>query len=203
MKLTPLDIRKQPFPRVFRGFDPDAVNSFLEMVAGEFEGIIRQNNEFATQLKTMEQQLESYTRIEKVLNETLLTAQRSSDEAKVNAQKEAELIIKDAHIRADRYESETRRRVDLLQNEIISIRNQRDSFLARFRAMLTTQLNLVEVISGELRSDDDRFKQQEQPQEPERSAPYQQLKTSASIIKGDYDDDEAVDDVPPQPVIIG
>ncbi|MDR0306136.1 MAG: DivIVA domain-containing protein [Chitinispirillales bacterium] len=205
MRITPLDIRKQPFPKVFRGFDPDAVNSFLEMVAGEFEGIIRQNSEFATQLKVMEQQLESYTRIERVLNETLITAQRSSDEAKVNAQKEAELIIKDAQIRADRYESDTRKRVDILSNEITSIRNQRDSFLARFRAMLSTQLNLLEVISGELRSGDDQLAQpQERPAEPERQTQYQQLKTSASIIKDDYsDDDEIVDDVPPQPVIIG
>lgn len=204
MKLTPLDIRKQPFPRVLRGFDPDAVNSFLEHVANDFQEIVSQNNEFATKLKAMEQQLESYTRIEKVLNETLITAQRSSDEAKINAQKEAELIIKDAHIRADRYESETRRRVDLLENEIISIRNQRDSFLARFSAMLSTQLNLLEVISGELRSGDtESAKRQEQPAEPEPKQ-YQQLKTSASIINDDYgDNDEAVDDVPPQPVIIG
>ena len=206
MKLTPLDIRKQPFPRIlYRGFDPDAVNSFLEHVANDFQEIVSQNNEFATKVKALEQQLESYTKIEKVLNETLLTAQRSSDEAKVNAQKEAELIIKDAHIRADRYESEARRRVDLLENEIISIRNQRDSFLARFSAMLTTQLNLLEVISGELRSGDTASvrPQQEQQPEPEQKQ-YQQLKTSASIIKDDYgDDDEVVGNMPSQPVIIG
>ena len=206
MKLTPLDIRKQPFPRVlYRGFDPDAVNSFLEHVANDFQEIVSQNNEFATRVKALEQQLESYTKIEKVLNETLLTAQRSSDEAKVNAQKEAELIIKDAHIRADRYEAETRRRVDLLENEIISIRNQRDSFLARFSAMLTTQLNLLEVISGELRSGDTLSVRQQEPKpEPEPKQQYQQLKTSASIIKDDYgnDDDEVVGDMPDQPIVI-
>jgi len=206
MKLTPLDIRKQPFPRVlYRGFDPDAVNSFLEHVANDFQEIVSQNNEFATKVKALEQQLESYTKIEKVLNETLLTAQRSSDEAKVNAQKEAELIIKDAHIRADRYEAETRRRVDLLENEIISIRNQRDSFLARFSAMLTTQLNLLEVISGELRSGDTLSVRQQEPKpEPEPKQQYQQLKTSASIIKDDYgnDDDEVVGDMPDQPIVI-
>jgi len=204
MKLTPLDIRKQPFPRVlYRGFDPDAVNSFLEHVANDFQEIVSQNNEFATKVKALEQQLESYTKIEKVLNETLLTAQRSSDEAKVNAQKEAELIIKDAHIRADRYEAEARRRVDLLENEIISIRNQRDSFLARFSAMLTTQLNLLEVISGDLRSGDAvSVRSQEQQSEPEQKQ-YQQLKTSTSIINDDYgDDDEVVGDMPDQPVVI-
>jgi cell division initiation protein len=151
MRITPLDIRKQPFRRTWHGFDPDAVNSFLEMVASEYEAIIRQNGEFATQIKNLEQHLENYTKIERVLNETLLTAQKATDEARVNAQKEAELIIKDAQIRADRYEDESRKRVHDLESEIITLRNQRDSFLARFRAMLTTQLNLLEVISGDLK----------------------------------------------------
>lgn len=85
MRITPLDIRKQPFRRTLRGFDPDAVNSFLEMVASEYETIIKQNNEFATQIKSLEQRLDSYIKIERVLNETLLTAQKATDEARVNA----------------------------------------------------------------------------------------------------------------------
>jgi len=197
MRITPLDIRKQPFPRAFRGFDPDAVNSFLEHVAGEYEGLIRQNDEYATQVKSLKQQLEKYTEIERVLNETLMTAQRSSDEARVNAHKEAELIIKDAEIRADRYEGEARHRVNMLESEVISIRNQRDSFLARFKAMLSTQLNLLEVISGDLRTDDTR--QQGEPQEPER---YQLPPERAPSIRGGFADDDMIDDVPPQPVIL-
>ena len=81
MRLTPLDIRKQPFRKIFKGFDPDAVNSFLEMVASEYEMLIRQNDEFATQIKLLEQKMEGYTKIEHVLNETLITAQKATDEA--------------------------------------------------------------------------------------------------------------------------
>jgi len=202
MRITPLDIRKQPFPRSFRGFDPDAVNSFLEHVAGEYEGLIRQNDEYATQVKSLRQQLEKYTEIERVLNETLMTAQRSSDEARVNAHKEAELIIKDAEIRADRYESEARNRVNALESEVISIRNQRDSFLARFKAMLSTQLNLLEVISGDLRNDDAQQNERQAPEsepEPER---YQPPAQRAPSIRGGFADDDMIDDVPPQPVIL-
>ena len=150
MRITPLDIRKQPFRRTMRGFDPDAVNSFLEMVASEYESIISENNSFATRIKNLELKLEGYEKIEHMLNETLITAQKATDEARVNAQKEAELIIKDAMIRAQRYEDEARSRVHSLESEAITLRNQRDSFLARFKAMLTTQLNLLGVISGEL-----------------------------------------------------
>jgi cell division initiation protein len=146
----------------------------------------------------LRQQLEKYTEIERVLNETLMTAQRSSDEARVNAHKEAELIIKDSEIRADRYESEARHRVNALESEVVSIRNQRDSFLARFKAMLSTQLNLLEVISGDLR-DDDTQKSAQPEQEPER---YQPPTQKAPSIRGNFADDDMIDDVPPQPVIL-
>jgi cell division initiation protein len=150
MRITPLDIRKQPFRKLLRGFDPDAVNSFLEMVAGEFETLIRTNTDLATRVKTAEIKLEQYQKIEKTLTETLLTAQRATDEARANAQKESELILKDAQIRADRYEDEARKRVHDMHSELISLRTQRDSFLARFKSMLRTQLELSNAISQEL-----------------------------------------------------
>jgi cell division initiation protein len=155
MQITPLDIRKHPFRKTFKGFDPDQVNSFLNMVADEYEKLIRSSNELATQLKSCEQKVEQYTRIEKTLNETLLTAQRASDEARVNAQKEAELILKDAQLRATRYEDEARRRVDKIDSDLVALRNQRDSFLARFKAMLRTQLDLLTTINEDLAEADE------------------------------------------------
>jgi cell division initiation protein len=154
MHITPLDIRKQPFRKTFKGFDTDQVNTFLNMVADQLEDIISRSNELATQLKSNEQKLEHYTRIEKTLNETLLTAQRATDEARVNAQKEAELILKDAQLRAARYEEEARRRAEAIESDMVALRNQRDSFLARFKAMLRTQLDLLTTISEDLAEGD-------------------------------------------------
>jgi cell division initiation protein len=150
MSITPLDIRKMSFRRTLRGFDSEQVFSFLETVAHEFEAMVRQRDDLATQLKSTEQRLEQYTKIEKMLSETLLTAQKATDEARTNAQKEAELIIKDAQIRAGRYEDDARRRVHDLEAELVTLKNQRDSFLARFHAMLRTQLELLNTISEDL-----------------------------------------------------
>jgi cell division initiation protein len=153
MLISPLDIRKQGFrPQVFGGVDPDQVRSFLDQVAIQYETILKENNELATRVKHLEEEVEHYNKIEKALNDTMLSAQRTTDEARLNAQKEAELILKDAQIRAGRYEDESRRRVHDLESEIVSLKTQRDSFLARFRAMLKTQLELLNVISGDLKA---------------------------------------------------
>ena len=152
MRITPLDIRKQTFTKAFRGLDPDQVAAFLEQVANEFEALVQSTDETATKLKVFEGELDHYRRIEKTLNETLLTAQRATDEARVNAQKEAELIIKDAQLRAGRYEHDARKRVYTLEAELITLKSQRDSFFARFRAMLKTQMGLLDTISEDLGS---------------------------------------------------
>lgn len=82
-------------------------------------------------------------------------------------------------IRAERYEDESRQRVLSLESELVSLRNQRDSFLARFKAMLTTQLGLLDVISGDLKQGTDE--------------------DSGSVME--IADDETMDEVPPQPNI--
>jgi len=150
MRITPLDIRKQPFRRAMRGFDTDAVNSFLEMVAGEFEALIRQNGDYASRVKQLEEKVESYAKIERTLNETLLTAQKLADDARINSQKEADLIIREATARAGQEENEIRRRTMKLENDLASLKNQRDTFIERFKGLLTTQLSLLGTISGDL-----------------------------------------------------
>jgi cell division initiation protein len=173
MRLTPLEIRKQPFRKKMMGFDADEVNSFLQMVANEYESLIKQNDEQATDLKILTEKLEHYVKIEKTLNQTLITAQRATDEARINAQKEAELIIKDAQVQAHSFEANARQRVHQLENELITLRNQRDAFLSRFKSVLNTQLALLNTISGDLKS----------PREEE-------------MIK---EDEETMDEVLPQP----
>ena len=191
MRITPLDIRKQPFPKTLRGFDTDAVNSFLEMVATEFEKMIKQNDELAAQVNVLQARIDEYEKIEKTLNETLLTAQRATDEARINAQKEAELILKDAQIRADKYEDRSRQNVNKLEAELNSLKVQRDSFLARFKSMLRDQLSLAEVISDSVENE-------------KNGGVIKTGKDKSFRHAGDkqgYREDETMDEVPPQPVV--
>ena len=192
MRITPLDIRKQPFRKTVMGFDRDEVNSFLEMVANEFEQIIKQNDELATNVKLLQERINAYEKIEKTLNETLITAQRATDEAKLNAQKEAELIIKDAQIRANKYEDRSRQKVNELESELMSLRTQRDSFLVRFKSMLRDQLALLDVISGSIKDKDGDGE----------SIVKKKNTVSTKVTQGERVlEDETMDEVPPQPVV--
>lgn len=150
MRLSPLDIRNQQFSRSFRGFNPDAVNSFRNLLANELEGLIRQNSDYAAHILRLEERLENYAKIERSINETLLLAQNTANEVRQNAQKEAELIVREACLRANQESTSIRERIGQIKEEYTSLQSQCDVFFARFKGLLTTQLNLLEVLRAEV-----------------------------------------------------
>ena len=78
MKLTPLDIRKQEFKKIMRGYDPVEVDTFLDMVASDLEEALKQQKESRERIIELETQLKDYRQIEKTLQQTLLQAQEAT-----------------------------------------------------------------------------------------------------------------------------
>ena len=149
MKLTPLDIRKQEFKKVMRGFDPEEVEAFLGMVADELELIIREKNQTNDELIKLRTQLKDYQQVEGTLRETLVTAQNTVEESRVNSRREAEIIIHEAELQGDHIIKEAREDLLTLRHEISLIRTQKESFSKRLRHLLQSQIELLEVMEME------------------------------------------------------
>lgn len=139
MKITPLDIRKQSFKKAFRGIDAEEVQAFLEMIAEEFERLNRENLEFKERERTLESEVKRYRDLEQTLQETLRTAQKAADDVHYNAKKEARLIIKEADIRGNRAIEKARNHVQMIRNEIVELKNQRDQFATRIQVLVQSQ----------------------------------------------------------------
>ncbi len=101
MKIAPIDIRQQRFAVKFRGFDPQEVDSFLEMVADELEEISRENGRMKEDLKRLQREIEDLRVTESEVKKTLLAAQTLKEDISANARKEAELIVRDAQAKAN------------------------------------------------------------------------------------------------------
>ena len=91
MRITPLDIRKHSFPRRLHGYDRSEVDAFLRMVAEDYEGLLRDAERLRKQVVQLETRVEGLSANESVLQETLTTAQRLSEDLKRTAAKEAEI----------------------------------------------------------------------------------------------------------------
>ena len=100
MNLSPLDIQQQKFEMRFRGFDREQVESFLELLSNEMEHLLRENSALREGLEKKERAIIEYKEREKSINESIITAQKITEEMKLNAEKEADLIISEANIEA-------------------------------------------------------------------------------------------------------
>ena len=100
MKITPLDIQQMVFQVKLRGYDRDEVNRFLEEVAQTVESLNRDNAGLRERIVSLEQQVAELKRTELTLSNTLVSAQSLADDVKRSAQRDAELIVKEAELKA-------------------------------------------------------------------------------------------------------
>src|ERR1700752_251625 len=116
--LTPLEIQKQSFARKLKGFDPNEVRAYLQMVAEEIEALLKEVDHLSRENVMLREDLDEHNQRERILKDTLLSAQRVSEEVKANARKEAELIVKDAELLSARLVSQAMTRVADLERTI-------------------------------------------------------------------------------------
>jgi cell division initiation protein len=144
MRITPLDIQQKQFPMRFRGFDVEEVYAFLEIVREELEDLLRENASLKESVYRLETQIKEYRDMETTLRETLMTAQQMVEDYKTNARKEAELIVKEAELKADAMMKEAQEKVIKIHEDIVDLKGIRRHFKEELRRMLESHLKMLE-----------------------------------------------------------
>src|SRR5712692_7730752 len=143
--LTPLEIQKQIFARKLKGFDPDEVRAYLQMVAEEIERLVKDVDRLSRENGMLREEMEEHSQRERILKDTLLSAQKVSEEVKANARKEAELIVKDAELLSERLISQAMARVGDLEKAILDLKIERRAARNKLQATLDTMQHMVEL----------------------------------------------------------
>ena len=166
-----------------RGYDADEVDTFLDIVAKEYENLINENERLDKQVTALEAELKHFKDVEKTLKQTLYNVQQTSQLSKENSQKEASLIRKEAELAAAQMLEKAKAEMQKMKDEVASLRRQKDSFVARLRHLLSSQLELIEVLAV----DDEKANQlkgkaanQPKPIKTAAAAPVQQQKQAAA-----------------------
>lgn len=155
MKLTPLEVRKQTFRKTMRGFDPEEVRIFLDMVADEYERSQQENGMLREKVRYLNERLEEYHNLEKTLQNSILTAERISAESREHSRTEAESIINEAHVRSERILEDSRSRLRLLGEQVHHLSRQKETFVQRFQDLLDSQMQYLSGHREELKGIDE------------------------------------------------
>jgi cell division initiation protein len=145
MKISPMDIQRQSFGVGLRGFDRDEVRTYLNIVAEEVAALQRERDTLAQKVQDLEALLEEHRQRETILKNTLLTAQRVSEEIRDNARKQAEATVKEAEIQADRLLELAQARSHEVERGILELRGQRSSLRTDIRALITRLTHLLDL----------------------------------------------------------
>jgi cell division initiation protein len=148
--LTPLDVRnkRSDFKKALRGYEPQEVDVFLEMVAERLEAIVRENIQLRERAEMLQQQESSSSGRERAVQEALVTAQELRADIRAQAQREAELVLQEAQAEARRRLEEVERKRAVIDNSLAELERRRMRFLKSFRQLLERELDGVEVEEG-------------------------------------------------------
>lgn len=143
--LTPLEIQKQTFGKSLKGYAVDDVRAYLHMVAEEMERLLKDLDRLSRENQFLREESAENVERERILKETLLSAQRVSEEVKANARKEAELIVKDAELLSERIIGQAMARIGDLERVIQELKIERKGARNKLHAILDTCQQLVQL----------------------------------------------------------
>lgn len=145
--LTPLDIHNKEFKKSFRGYNEEDVDEFLDAVIRDYEQLYRENIEIKENLDRLNSKLEHFQHMENTLHNTLIIAQETAEEVKLNAKKTTQLMIREAEIQAQRLLDEASNKVRRMSSEYEGLQKQDQVYRLRVRNLVQAQLELLgEVI---------------------------------------------------------
>ncbi|UCH82317.1 MAG: DivIVA domain-containing protein [Nitrospiraceae bacterium] len=156
MRITPLDIQQKQFSSRLKGFDMEEVDSFLELIREEMEELLRENANLREESKRFEKQLKDYKNLETTLKDTLIGTQQMVEDYKKTAQKDAELLRKEAELRADEILKSAQEQVVKIHEDITDLKGIRRHFKEELKRLIESHLRMMEF---------DKEREEESPNE--------------------------------------
>ena len=148
-RITARDVEQQEFSRKMRGYEVDEVRLFLKSVAEELERLHLENSTLREEIGGLKERIEDFRQRERTLQDTLVTAQKMASDLKENTRVEAEVLVKEARIKAERLLEQAQDQLAQLETEIGQARLERDTFENRLRAMLQEHTSLLDLRKSE------------------------------------------------------
>ena len=144
MAIKPIDLRRKEFKNSLRGYDANQVDDFLDEVADEFERSFSENQRMRDEISTLRSRLDQFEELEGAIREALVHAQQVARDLRRNANKEAELVVREAKEQAHRILADSSSRVERVQESYGVLQKAKQDFQNDFRHLLKSYLAVME-----------------------------------------------------------
>ena len=142
--LTPVEIQNKQFKSGGLGYDRKEVDNYLKEIVRSYEEIYRENMELNDKVAVLNDGLQYYKSIEKTLQKALLLAEKTAEETKIAAQKEAKRIQKEATTQANIMLADAKNELEALHQKTIALIQQYEKYKAQFKHLAKANIELIE-----------------------------------------------------------
>lgn len=166
--LTPLDVRKKKgdFRRAMRGYEPALVDDFLDLVADRLEALVRESRDQADELIRLRERVTEFREREKALTEALVTAQEMREDMRRQAERDADLLqreaeaevkrrLREAEAEAEAIRAGAAEEVEREEEALRRLRARRTQLLRSFRSFLERELGELRVMEGSIEAEEE------------------------------------------------
>lgn len=149
MKITSLDIRKQEFNRSFRGYDMDEVDSFLQVLATQWQELVDDLRRSGEKISEQQLKLDHYMKVEEALEEALQTARSSARITIENAEMKARNTLEDAENRVVDLQKQADSERLQMKRDTAKYAVRQQEIVAKLRAFLMSEMEILAHFDAE------------------------------------------------------
>lgn len=144
MKITSMDITNKDFKRSMRGYNCDEVDEFLDKISEDYETLYKENSSLREKISTLDERVSHFNKMESTIQNTLVLAQNAAEQAKMSAEKESDLIIRNANDTAQKILDKAHNDVININDEYERVKQEFTKFRNKYRNFMKSQLEMFD-----------------------------------------------------------
>jgi len=142
--ITPIEIQNKSFKSGGLGYDKRDVDQFMKELLSGYESLYRENVEMKDKISSLTDALQQYKYIEKTLQKALILAEKTAEDTKQLAQKEAKRIEKEAQLKYQIVLGDAKNELNRIHKQTMKLMQQYEMYRAQFKNLANAQIELIE-----------------------------------------------------------
>ena len=143
MAFTPNEIKNKKFSNVKNGIDATEVAQYLDQLSTEIERLKEDKKQLELMVKDKEDHIAGFKQVEQSVGEALIHAQKTGEDVRKAAEKDAQAIVEKANAESNRIVNDAVEKARRLSFQTEDMKRQSKIFRSRFRMLVEAQLDLL------------------------------------------------------------
>ncbi len=150
MNYTPDELRSICLKRaIFDGYSKRQIDNILGLIHEDYSKLMKENDDLKSKINSLNEAIQHYKMLEESLQHSILVAQHTSEQIKVNACEKARLITSEAEANASRLLETANQEIIKAKARLEEVKAGIITFKTKTETLLQAQMEVLKQITVE------------------------------------------------------